>query len=87
MHGNAYNPSWRNHPNFSWNNQWRPQIPLSFGGQNAQQPQSYFQHDKSSSLGTYWESKMDKCMDIVETKMDQQDEAIKRLERRFEQMH
>ena len=46
VHGNAYNPSWRNHPNFSWNNQgnnqWRPQIPLSFGGQNAQQPQSHF---------------------------------------------
>ena len=91
VHGNAHNPSWRNHPNFSWsnqeNNQWRPQIPLSFGGQNAQQPQSHFQQDKSSSLGTSWENKMDKFMDIMATKMDQQDETIKRLEGRFEQMH
>ena len=41
VYGNTYNPSWRNLPKFSWsnqeNNQWRPQIPLSFGGQNAQQ--------------------------------------------------
>ena len=39
VHGNVYNPSWRDYPNFSGsnqgNNQWRPQIPLGFGGQNA----------------------------------------------------
>ena len=74
VHGNAYNPSWRNHPNFSRsnqeNNQWRPQTPLSFRGQNAQQPQSHFQQDNNSSLGTSWERKMDKFMDIMATKMD-----------------
>ena len=30
---------------------------------------------------------MDKFMDIVATKMDQQDKVIKKLEGRFEQMH
>ena len=91
MHGNTYNPSWRNYPNFSWsnqgNNQWRSQISLSFEGQITQQPQSHFQQDKSSSLGTSWESKMEKFMDIMAAKMDQQDKAIKRLEERFKQMH
>ena len=87
VHGNTYNPSWRNHPNFSWsnqgNNQWRPQAPPGFGGLNAQQHQSNFQQDKGTSL----ESKLDKFMDVMSTKMNQQDETTKRLENRFEQMY
>ena len=71
VHGNTYNPSWRNHPNFSWsnqgNNQWRPQAPPGFGGLNAQQHQSNFQQDKGISL----ESKLDKFMDVMSTKMNQ----------------
>ena len=40
VYGNTYNPSWRNHPNFSWsnqgNNQRRQHAPPKFGSQNAQ---------------------------------------------------
>ena len=84
VYGNTYNPSWRNHPNFSWsnqgNNQWRPQAPPGFGSHNAQQSQPHFQQDKSSSSTTSWESKMEKFMDVVSARMNQQDESQKRME-------
>ena len=74
VYGNIYNPSWRNHPNFSWsnqkNNQWRPQAPPGFGGQSTQQLQPQFHQDKGSSL-TFIESKMEKFMDVMSTKMSQ----------------
>ena len=66
---NIYDFSWRNHPNLSQRNQgynqWRPQAPPGFGGQNAQQTQPQFHHDKGLSLGTSMESKMEKFMDVM----------------------
>ena len=78
---NTYNPSWRNNLNLFWsnqgNNQWRPQAPPGFGGQNIQQPQPQFNQDKGSSSGSSMESKMEKFMDVMSTKMNQQNEAQK----------
>ena len=78
MFGNTYNPSWRNHPNLSWsnnnNNQWRLQAPLGFGGTNVQQHQnqSQFKQDEgSSSSSSSLESKMEKFIDLITTKMNQ----------------
>ena len=93
--GNTYNPSWRNHPNLSWNNQgnnqWRSQGPPSFVGNRGQQYQveSQLQQAKASSSMalTSLEGKMDKFMDMMLTKMNHQDEATKRLEGKFEQLH
>ena len=83
VYGNTYNPSWRNHPNLSWgnqrNNQWRPLAPPGFGGQNVQQPQPQFQQDKGSSFRSLMESKIEKFMDVMSSKMNQQDEAQKRM--------
>ena len=33
-YGNTYNPSWRNHPNFSWKDQQKPQQGFNNGGRN-----------------------------------------------------
>ena len=33
-YGNTYNSSWRNHLNFSWNDQQRPQQGFNNGGRN-----------------------------------------------------
>ena len=93
--GNTYNPSLRNHPNYSWsnqgNNQWRSQGPPGFIGNKGQQHQgeSQLQQEKAfSSLAiTYLEGKISKFMDIMLTKMNQHDEATKRLEGRSEQLH
>ena len=87
VYGNTYNPSWRNHPNFSWSNQgnsqWKQQAPPGFGNQNAQHHQSQFHQDKGSSSGVSLESKLEKFMDVMSAKMNQQDETSKRFEKMF----
>ena len=74
MMGNTYNPSWRNHPNFSWsnqsNNQWRSYGPLGFTRYKGQQHQgeSQLQSEKASSSSlaiTSLEGKVDKFMDVM----------------------
>ena len=65
VYGNTYNPSWRNHPNLCWSNQgsnqWRPQAPLGFGGQNAyHQNQPHFQQAKTLFSSSSLESKNEK---------------------------
>ena len=67
-------------PTIQGNNQWRPQAPPGFGGQNMQQPQPQFQQDKGSSSGSSMESKMEKFMNVMSSNMSQQDEAQKWME-------
>ena len=87
VYGNTYNPSWRNHPNFSWSNQgnsqWKQQAPPGFGNQNAQHHQSQFHQDKGSSSGVSLKNKLEKFIDKVSTKMNQQDETTKRFKQMF----
>ena len=45
-----------------------------------QQPQRQFQQDKGSSSGSSIESKMEKFIDVMSFKMNQQNEAQKRME-------
>ena len=33
-YGNTYNSSWRNHPNFTWKDQQKPQQGFNNGGRN-----------------------------------------------------
>ena len=53
---------------------------MLFRSQNVQPPQPQFNQDKGSSSGSSMENKMEKFMDMMSTKMNQQDEAQKRME-------
>ncbi|KAH9735037.1 hypothetical protein KPL71_017612 [Citrus sinensis] len=50
LYSNTYNPGWRQHPNFSWNNQNQPAA--AFSGQNrpAQPPGFYQQNQEQRSI-------------------------------------
>ncbi|KAK8507721.1 hypothetical protein V6N12_067051 [Hibiscus sabdariffa] len=73
---NTYNPAWRKHPNFSWQNQnntLNPQQPNQSGFQN--QPRQNLQQNLPRFIQT-----IDAFMDRTEMKLQNQDATLKSLE-------
>ena len=84
-YGDSYNPSWRNHPNFSWKNQAeQAQVrqPPGFGSSTFPNLHQPAQQDKNLSL----EGKLDKFMDMMDKKMTCYEDFNRKLEARVEQI-
>ena len=62
--GNSYNPSWRNHPNFSWKSSGNP--PGFHSNQNHNQGQGQFSSGNSGNKsGEGSEDKLDKIGELL----------------------
>ncbi|WCJ29408.1 hypothetical protein M5689_011047 [Euphorbia peplus] len=76
-YSNTYNSEWRNHPNLSWREN---------GNTNASQDRSSnYQNQPRDSIGTL-STKIDKFIDAIGGKVNNQDENFKRVEDKFDQL-